>query len=137
MSGNRNKRYLPTNTALAWLTAMNRQSSNRVKMSKMATRAMKLTRKLTANVRNRLASIKFGNPQLPIPLVRPCQVLTAGCLELVGARFITRRRDSSGMRLIARSHRLRHSINAVAIQGPTMGEIVPARERDSPKSEDR
>src|SRR5258705_4999653 len=136
MSGNRNKRYLPTKTALAWLTAMNRQSSNRVKISKIATRAMKLTRKLTANVRNRLASIKFGNPQLPTVWAR--QALATGLLELALRRLTPHRSEvNNGIRLVMRNNKLKDNINPVPIHGPARELIVPARESESPNSEDR
>src|SRR3569832_359524 len=96
--------------------AMNRQSSNKVKMLKIAARATKHTRKLRASERKRLASMRFGKPRAERPR---CFVL----ILIPGSEpFVPRDSDTvdkNGTRFTNRNRRLKARMKIVASHGPT------------------
>src|ERR1044071_7878434 len=75
MSGSRNNRYLATRPAPGFVTAMNRHSSNNVKMLKIAASARKQTTKLNTSERSNVASIRFGKPNAVKPRFVFCRGL--------------------------------------------------------------
>src|SRR5215510_3863075 len=86
ISGNKNSKYLATKPAPAFVTAMNRHSSKRVKMLKIAASAMKQTTKLSTSERSSVASIRFGKPSAEKPRFVGCRVfiVVLGSFDLVG-----------------------------------------------------
>src|ERR1043165_4562054 len=114
--------------------AMNRHSSNKVKMLKIDASAMKQTRKLSASERSSVASIKFGKPSVATPISERLRVLVV--FSLAAARFLNSEPvKENGVRLITNSRKLKPTMNAVASHGPTYGETVPTRASDSPSND--
>src|SRR5689334_8872585 len=116
---------------------MNRQSSNSVKMLKIAASATKQTTKLAMSARSNVASIKFGNARVLLnredvsgDVVRSSEVSFEALALRTGSR-------GNGIRRTNRNTRLKPTMNTVATHGPTYGDIVPARASDSPSSESR
>src|SRR5215207_3943422 len=96
-SGRRNNMYLATTPAPALVTAMNRHSSNNVKMLKIAASATKHTRKLSASERKSVASIRFGKPKAERPRCFVLLAFAAGVEPF--ARFDSDTEDRNGTRL--------------------------------------
>src|ERR1051325_1863791 len=137
MSGIRNSRERATSPRLVSLTAIKRQSSNSVKMLKIAASATKQTIKLNTSERSSVASIKFGKRNVATPMRerRPCP---SGVFSAASFLFFRRNaRKENGVRLMRNNNKLKPMIKKVASHGPTYGERVPTRDIDSPKSETR
>ena len=124
ISGKRNSRYRATSEAPTSFTAMNRQSSNSVKMLKIAARATKPTRKLSASVRNSVASNKLGNPERPTPSICACRVGFAVFAVVLLWRFPIDVK-SDGFRLVRRKKAVSVIMKTVAIHAPTSGDTDP------------
>src|SRR5262249_5418763 len=104
ISGSKNSRYRATKPAPAFVTAMNRHSSNNVKMLKIAASAMKQMTKLTTSERSNVASIRFGKPN---PEKRRCDV-GRGFVAMPGSFDLEIETDEmSGIRFINRKNKLR------------------------------
>src|SRR5687768_6771144 len=97
---------------------MKRHSSNRVKMLKMATSAMKHTIKLSASERNNVASIRLGKPKAEKLRCFVWRVFCEPPVSLV-PRGRMETEDMNGSRLINRNSKLRPKIKTVASHGPT------------------
>src|SRR5687767_7279280 len=114
---------------------MNRQSSNSVKMLKIAASATKQTTKLITRERNSVASSRFGKANVLLKR-------TVVSMDLFGSGddllvILGRLCGSTGIRWTSMKSRLKPTRNAVASHGPTYGDIVPARANDSPSSDSR
>src|ERR1044072_1139831 len=115
---------------------MKRQSSNNVKMLKIATSAAKHTTKLTTSERKSVASIRLGKPKADKPrclvwLVRATAVVFLVCRDKIGSE------DTNGTRLTNKSRMVKPRTKIVASHGPRLGATVPARAIDSPMSDKR
>src|SRR5437762_3137107 len=115
---------------------MNRHNSNNVKMLKMAASATKQTKKLTANERKSVASIRLGKPKTEKPR---CVVWRGAAVasELLARKGNIGPEESSGTRWTSRNNRLNPNMNTVANHGPMLDGRVPTRDRDSPRSESK
>src|SRR5215212_9119256 len=97
---------------------MNRHSSNRVKMLKMAASATKHTTKLTASERKSVASIRFGKPRAEKPrCVFSCGDDTGSAVFDFKARIAPD--EMNGTRRTSKNSKLKANMKTVAIQGPT------------------
>src|ERR1051325_8142402 len=97
---------------------MKRHSSNRVKMLKIATSAMKHTTKLSTSERNSVASIRFGKPKAEKPRYFVWRVF-ADSLGSFALRGKMETEEMNGSRLINRNSKLKPKIKNVASHGPT------------------
>src|SRR5688572_20023531 len=118
MSGNRNKRYRATRPALACVTAMKRQSSNRVKMLKIDASATKQTTKLSASERSNVASIRLGKPSVPTPYDARRRGAATDLSALVALLFGSHAENENGTRLSSNRIKLKPTMNTVASHGP-------------------
>src|SRR5678815_715786 len=97
---------------------MKRQSSNKVKILKIAASATKQTRKLNARERKSVASMRLGNPKADKPRCFFSLDFAAGANPFgPRARFDTE--DKNGTRLTNRNSRLKPRMKIVASHGPT------------------
>src|SRR5215218_2178611 len=96
---------------------MKRQSSNNVKILKMATSATKHTRKLRASERKSVASIRFGKPNAERPKCFVFAVFAVGAAPF-GPRDRIETEDKNGTRLTNRNRRLKARMKIVASHGP-------------------
>src|SRR5215207_6439174 len=116
-SGRRNNMYLATTPAPALVTAMNRHSSNNVKMLKIAASATKHTRKLSASERKSVASIRLGKPNAEKPRCFVLASFVAGADPFDTLDSDTE--DKNGTRVTNRNSKLKARMKTVAIHGPT------------------
>src|SRR6185295_11884143 len=106
---------------------MKRQSSNKVKMLKIAASATKHTRKLSTSERKRLASMRFGKPKAEKPRCFVRVFVSAP------EPFCPRESDTvdkNGTRFTNRNSKLKARMKIVASHGPMFVEIDPARASD-------
>src|SRR5215204_4740074 len=96
---------------------MKRQSSNNVKMLKIAASATKHTRKVSASERKSVASIRFGKPKAENPR-RFAFPVFAACADPFGPRDRIDTEDRKGTRLTKRNNKLKARTKIVASHGP-------------------
>src|SRR5215467_2095408 len=104
-------------------------------MLKIAARATKQTIKLSANDRNRVASIRFGKPSAENPRCPALDDFTSGS-ETFELREIEID-DTNGIRFTSRNNKLNPRMKNVANHGPINGDTVPTRASDSPSNDIR
>src|ERR1044071_3557777 len=115
---------------------MKRQSSNNVKMLKIATSAAKHTTKLATSERKSLASMRLGKPSAENPRCFTALVLVTAVVSFVRRDKIASE-DMNGTRLTNKNRTVKARIKIVAIHGPRYGETVSTRDIDSPSSDKR
>src|SRR5215813_14052658 len=97
--------------------AMRRESSNSVKMLKIAASAIKHTIKLSASERKSVASMRLGNPKADRPRCFAFAAFVAGA-DPFGPRDRIDRDDKNGTRLTKSKSRLKARMKIVASHGP-------------------
>src|ERR1043165_2506308 len=93
---------------------MNRQSSNSVKMLKMAASATKQTMKLSTSERSSVASIRLGNLNLLKPVRELRRVPAVGSSALAMRFFSSDPVSENGLRLVTNSSTLKPRMNMAA-----------------------
>src|ERR1051326_8352854 len=90
---------------------MNRQSSNSVKMLKMAASATKQKMKLSTSERSSVASIRLGNLKLLKPMRELRRVPAVGSSALAVRFFSSDPVSENGLRLVTNSSTLKPRMN--------------------------
>src|SRR5215216_5672289 len=96
---------------------MKRQSSNNVKILKIAASATKHTRKLSASERKSVASMRFGKPRVEKP-GRFALLLLDADVDPLESRDRIATEDRNGTRLTNKNNKLKARMKIVASHGP-------------------